>query len=234
MDVIGVPLVVNSCCEGFSLCTVVRPILYGLVGFWVQLLTTRPSLSDYLLFLFPDGSETLKVLRNMWKGGENKRQNFGRNQRGRRCWVSHHFLIVISSGAVSPFLFQPYHLPSHPVTQKEQKMQVLVAILLVLSLLSTLTQAFYNSPSARLAPRSSRTELHMGGKMSKFGIFSPAVYGAKLVLGEAKLNKLRGKAISLHSQAITAWCQQYGAYNLRLKLVSTPFLSTLPISVRVD
>ena len=62
-------------------------------------------------------------------------------------------------------------------------------------------------------------ELQMGGKMSKFGIFSPAVYAAKWVLGEAKLNKIRGKAISLHSQAITEWCLLYGAYNLRLKLV---------------
>lgn len=59
----------------------------------------------------------------------------------------------------------------------------------------------------------------MGGKMSKFGIFSPAVYVAKAVLGEQKLNKLRGKAIALHSQAITEWCLQFGAYNLRLKLI---------------
>lgn len=58
-----------------------------------------------------------------------------------------------------------------------------------------------------------------GGKMSKFGIFSPAVYVAKFILGEAKLNKLRGKAIALHSQAITEWCVQFGAYNLRLKLI---------------
>jgi hypothetical protein len=64
-----------------------------------------------------------------------------------------------------------------------------------------------------------RTSLQMGGKMSKFGIFSPAVYAAKAVLGEQKLNKLRGKAIALHSQAITEWCLQFGAYNLRLKLI---------------
>eukprot|EP01035_Chromulina_nebulosa_P032409 gene32409-43297_t len=54
---------------------------------------------------------------------------------------------------------------------------------------------------------------------AKFGIFSPIVYAAKFVLGDAKLNKIRGKAISLHSQAITEWCLQYGAYNLRLKLI---------------
>jgi len=67
--------------------------------------------------------------------------------------------------------------------------------------------------------RTPRTELSMGGKQSKFGIFSPAVILAKTVLGEGKLNKIRGKAISLHSQAITEWCLQYGAYNLRLKLI---------------
>ena len=117
---------------------------------------------------------------------------------------------------------------------KVQEMQVLVTFLLLVSLLSTLTQAFYNSPSVRVSPRSTKSELHMGGKMSKFGIFSPAVYGAKLVLGEAKLNKLRGKAISLHSQAITAWCQQYGAYNLRLKLVSNTLLSATCLVDRSD
>jgi hypothetical protein len=32
--------------------------------------------------------------------------------------------------------------------------------------------------------------LRMGGNNAAFGIFSPAVYVAKLVLGEAKLNKV--------------------------------------------
>lgn len=38
--------------------------------------------------------------------------------------------------------------------------------------------------------------------------------------------QVRGKAISLHSQAITDWCLQYGAYNMRLKLVSS--MLTIP------
>jgi hypothetical protein len=33
--------------------------------------------------------------------------------------------------------------------------------------------------------------LQMGGNKAKFGIFSPFVYAAKFVLGEAKLNKVR-------------------------------------------
>jgi len=57
------------------------------------------------------------------------------------------------------------------------------------------------------------------GKNAKFGIFSPAVYGAKIALGEKKLNGLRGKGISLHSQAIGDFCQWAGAYHLRTKLI---------------
>ena len=59
----------------------------------------------------------------------------------------------------------------------------------------------------------------MGGKKSKFGIFSPAVYGAKIVLGDKELKKVRGKGISLHSQAIGDFCKWSGAYHLRTKLI---------------
>lgn len=54
--------------------------------------------------------------------------------------------------------------------------------------------------------RTGKTSLQMGS-MAKFGIFSPAVYGAKIVLGQDKLNKIRGKAISLHSQYIGEFCE---------------------------
>lgn len=62
----------------------------------------------------------------------------------------------------------------------------------------------------RSAPRTSRVTVHMGGKNAKFGPFSPAVYLAKAVLGEPELNKLRGKAIAAHSQAITLFCNNNG------------------------
>ena len=39
--------------------------------------------------------------------------------------------------------------------------------------------------------RARKTELAMGGKMAKFGIFSPAVYAAKFALGDKKLEKVR-------------------------------------------
>lgn len=57
------------------------------------------------------------------------------------------------------------------------------------------------------------------GSQAKFGIFSPAVYVAKLVLGDKKLNSIRGKAISLHSQAIGEFCEWAGAYHLRTRLI---------------
>ena len=71
--------------------------------------------------------------------------------------------------------------------------------------------------AASMCPaRTGVSSLHMGGK-AKFGIFSPAVYAAKLVLGDARLKKYRGKAISIHSSTIgdfTKWCVQYPAGTL--------------------
>jgi len=57
------------------------------------------------------------------------------------------------------------------------------------------------------------------GSKAKFGIFSPAVYAAKIVLGQDRLNKIRGKAISLHSQQITDFSAWVGAYHLRTRLI---------------
>jgi len=74
------------------------------------------------------------------------------------------------------------------------------------------------SPLAKAHGNNHRGQMRMG-KMAKFGIFSPAVYGAKIVLGEDKLNKIRGKAISLHSQYIGDFCTWAGAYHLRTKLI---------------
>ena len=50
--------------------------------------------------------------------------------------------------------------------------------------------------SVKSSPIISRKTSLEGGKMSKFGIFSPAVYAAKLALGEARLNKVRVKRFS--------------------------------------
>jgi hypothetical protein len=67
-------------------------------------------------------------------------------------------------------------------------------------------------------PRTGSSSLQMGN-VAKFGVFSPAVYAAKIVLGNEKLNKIRGKAISLHSQYIGEFCEWVGAYHLRTQLI---------------
>jgi len=63
-----------------------------------------------------------------------------------------------------------------------------------------------------------KSSLQMGSQ-AKFGVFSPAVYAAKITLGNDKLNKIRGKAISLHSQYIGEFCTWSGAYHLRTRLI---------------
>ena len=73
-------------------------------------------------------------------------------------------------------------------------------------------------PTTACPVRRGASSLQMGNQ-AKFGIFSPAVYGAKIVLGGDKLNKIRGKAISLHSQYIGDFCEWAGAYHLRTRLI---------------
>ena len=70
-------------------------------------------------------------------------------------------------------------------------------VLTVLLALLASSSAFVSTrtPLNRIAQGTSKVpsrkmELQMGGKMSKFGIFSPAVYAAKVVLGEKKLEKV--------------------------------------------
>uniref|UniRef100_A0A7S1VSF9 Uncharacterized protein n=1 Tax=Grammatophora oceanica TaxID=210454 RepID=A0A7S1VSF9_9STRA len=70
----------------------------------------------------------------------------------------------------------------------------------------------------RPTTKTTSSQLQMGS-MAKFGVFSPAVYAAKVVLGTNTLNKVRGKAISLHSQAIGDFCVWAGAYHLRVRLI---------------
>jgi len=66
--------------------------------------------------------------------------------------------------------------------------------------------------------RTGVSSLHMG-KQAKFGVFSPAVYGAKVVLGTGRLNKYRGKAISIHSSTIGDFCKWVGAAHMRVQLI---------------
>jgi hypothetical protein len=72
--------------------------------------------------------------------------------------------------------------------------------------------------AADVTQHARRSDMQMGS-MAKFGIFSPAVYAAKFVLGQDKLNKIRGKAIALHSEKISEFSEWVGAYHLRTKLI---------------
>ncbi|GMI30959.1 hypothetical protein TeGR_g4496 [Tetraparma gracilis] len=72
-------------------------------------------------------------------------------------------------------------------------------------------------PRSPPSPRAS-TPL-FGGKQATFGVSSPFVYAAKLGLGEKKLQNLRGKAISLHSQAIGEFCMWSGSYHMRTRII---------------
>ena len=58
----------------------------------------------------------------------------------------------------------------------------MLALTLLLNLSLLLTCAAFMSLRSGSTYRT-RTDLHMGGKQAKFGIFSPAVYAAKFVLG---------------------------------------------------
>ena len=77
-----------------------------------------------------------------------------------------------------------------------------------------------HAATASVAPRNTRSSssLYMGNK-AKFGVFSPAVYAGKIVLGQDRLNKIRGKAIALHSEKIGEFCTWVGAYHMRTRLI---------------
>lgn len=77
----------------------------------------------------------------------------------------------------------------------------------------------YDAPRTASPARSGVSSLHMGGKVAKFGIFSPAVYVAKVGLGEGRLKKYRGKVISTHSGAIGDFCKWIGAPHMRVNLI---------------
>jgi hypothetical protein len=58
--------------------------------------------------------------------------------------------------------------------------------------------------------RTRSTAPAMMGNNAPEGPFSPVVRLGKVVLGDKLFNKVRGKAISYHSQAITQFCTEYG------------------------
>ena len=76
------------------------------------------------------------------------------------------------------------------------------------------------APASAFAPGVSPARAHSAacrthsspqmGNNAPEGPFTPIVLAGKVVLGEKTLNKVRGKAISYHSQFITEFCTDYG------------------------
>lgn len=57
----------------------------------------------------------------------------------------------------------------------------------------------------------------MMGNKATGGPFSPLVQVTRNVVGEKDFNKLRGKAISLHSQVIKEFCKTLGVDNKQVQ-----------------
>ncbi|GBF98398.1 hypothetical protein Rsub_10463 [Raphidocelis subcapitata] len=70
--------------------------------------------------------------------------------------------------------------------------------------------------SSAAAPK--RQTPRMGNKGSG-GPFAPLVVVVRNIVGEKEFNKLRGKAISLHSQVIKDFCKQVGVDNKQVQAV---------------
>ena len=60
-----------------------------------------------------------------------------------------------------------------------------------------------------VSPKKSAPKKKAGGAAHKEGVFSPLVLGAKILMGENTLNKVRGKAIGLHSDVIGQFVDTY-------------------------
>lgn len=95
------------------------------------------------------------------------------------------------------------------------------AVLLLLALLAMAARAFVApSPLARPAAPVARSAVTMGA--AKDGPFTPAVKLARVVLGDQNLGKVRGKAISYHSQYINQFCEECEPPPLTLQSPAPP------------
>ncbi|CAM9931721.1 unnamed protein product, partial [Discosporangium mesarthrocarpum] len=87
-------------------------------------------------------------------------------------------VVSVSTGFVAP-----------PTTLRSSQMAMRAS-----SFTSSISPATRGPYAAVSRQRPVRGDLRMG-KVSTFGIFSPAVVAAKIVLGETRLNKIRGKVM---------------------------------------
>mmetsp|Transcript_11986 Transcript_11986/g.31363 ORF Transcript_11986/g.31363 Transcript_11986/m.31363 type:complete len:187 (-) Transcript_11986:153-713(-) len=90
----------------------------------------------------------------------------------------------------------------------QMRLATLLASMVSLPLATTL-----GAPVARLPHASRRILMSTMPSSSKRshapGVFAPLVLGAKQLVGDSELNKLRGKVIAAHTKAITSFVETY-------------------------
>eukprot|EP00877_Chromochloris_zofingiensis_P003997 jgi/Chrzof1/13599/Cz08g03220.t1 len=72
-------------------------------------------------------------------------------------------------------------------------------------------------PTVQGATGGPRRQVVRLGNKAAGGPFSPMVAIVRSAVGEKEFNKLRGKAISLHSQVIKDFCKQIGVDNKQVQ-----------------
>eukprot|EP00195_Chlamydomonas_chlamydogama_P006213 CAMPEP_0202893698 /NCGR_PEP_ID=MMETSP1392-20130828/3232_1 /ASSEMBLY_ACC=CAM_ASM_000868 /TAXON_ID=225041 /ORGANISM="Chlamydomonas chlamydogama, Strain SAG 11-48b" /LENGTH=90 /DNA_ID=CAMNT_0049578127 /DNA_START=303 /DNA_END=575 /DNA_ORIENTATION=- len=68
-------------------------------------------------------------------------------------------------------------------------------------------------PRSQASGAPTRKVVTMMGNKATGGPFAPLVVVVRNIVGDKEFNKLRGKAISLHSQVIKDFCKQFGVDN---------------------
>lgn len=87
---------------------------------------------------------------------------------------------------------------------------LLLAVAHAITGVPTLGAPQYKTSATRRSFYDTQHHLTMMGNNAPEGPFTPIVLAGKVVLGEKTFNKVRGKAIQIHSTIITEFCETYG------------------------
>lgn len=87
-------------------------------------------------------------------------------------------------------------------------MRVVMMLVALLGMFAPSMAFVAPAPAVRVQARTSSPVM---GNNAPEGPFTPIVLAGKVVLGEKTFNKIRGKGISIHSQVITEFCEDFGA-----------------------
>ncbi len=89
------------------------------------------------------------------------------------------------------------------------KLEAMRVVMMLVALLGMLAPAMAFVAAAPMRVQS-RSATPVMGNNAPEGPFTPIVLAGKVVLGEKLFNKIRGKGISIHSQVITEFCEDFG------------------------